>query len=483
MSDIMKYKTFDFKRLSSGLNTNGVPAIDNLGASSKVYNFSYDNDRLKDCFGIKNFYFTNNGVNVEMNFPTNVVAKKMFSLTFKDEALSCLVVIASNLKAYMWKYKSTSGDMLQIPFTVQSIPSVFNYVDENSSPCIACSFDGRINVYHIDSDTCDFVFNTYSLSQVSFLDDCVVGLLNDDPYSFWYSTSMFPKDWVTTGDVCTVQKVDTTLGKCLRIFKMEENLYLVREYGIQRLVFDVDSNKYQVQNVGQSIGRIFSESICQNGAKIIFLTTSGLYESNGSTVKRIFTNVEHMLIGYDNTATICQNGKYYISTKFNFGDTKNVGIESNSGHKNNVLICIDLETKLEKILRGVDVVQLIDINTSFLTDIGLMVFDGSKNHLSRLNDTTTLYSAVLPKHWTSIPTDFGMPEKKKFISKFFITTKQALTLTLVVDKHKYVVSLSGSEHVQVIRPNLSGYTFSYSIDAQVSNSEIYGMKVLVGYVD
>lgn len=480
MSDI-KYKLYDYKKINLGLNVNCVPSLDNLGSAMNVYNFSYDTDRLKDCFGIKNFYFSNNGVDIEMDFPTNIVAKKMFSLSFPDDQLSCLVVVGSDLNVYMWSYKSTTGFIKEIPFTLKSIPSVFNYVDENGSPCVACSFDNRINVYHIDTDLSEFVVDSYSLSQVSFLDNCVVGLLNDDSFAFWYSTSRYPKDWVVSNDSCTIQKVDTLLGKCLRIFKMEENLYLVREYGIQRLVYDVESGVYQVQNVGQSIGRIFSESICQNGATIIYLTTSGLYQFNGSSSKRLYTNVEHMLANYDNTATVCQNGKYYISTKYDFNDGVSVGIEGNDNHTNNVLLCIDLETKIESILRGVDVIQLIDINTSFLTDIGLMVFDGSKNHLSRLNSSNLLYGKNVSKHWKSVPTDFGMPEKKKIISKFFITTKKDITLTFYADNHKYSINLQGSDEVQVIRPHISGHTFSFSIDSSLPNNEIYGMKVLIGY--
>lgn len=479
MSEI-KYKTFEYNKLINGININGLPSVDNLGSSSNAYNFSYFNNKIKDGFGINNYNVELNGKITPLVFPNNIIAKKMYTINFKDQDLSSLIIVGHNMHAYMWTFSSNSPDVIQFGFTLDCIPSVFSYVDDNNIPCVCFSHNGKIACYHIDgTDDVDFLSNTYNVTQISFLDDRVVGLLNDDCYAFWYSISQKPSDWSMTSEFCHVQNVDMLLGKCLQIFKMEENLYLVREYGIQRLVFDPENLVYQVQNVGQSIGRIFSESICQNGAKIIYLTTSGLYEFNGSTSKKITTNVDHILAKYNNSPTVCQNGIYYIATNYNL-DTQTIGDEAVE-HTNNLLICINLESKVETIFRGVDVIQLVAINTSFLTDIALMVHHNGENRISRLSDECKLFGLDLKKHWSSVPTDFAMPSKKKTITRFFLTTKQDITLTLTCDNKSYKIDLEGSDNVQVVRPNLSGYTFSFSIDTTQSNNEIFGLKVLVAY--
>ena len=478
ISDI-KYKTFDFKRLSSGVDLDGVPATDNLGCAKNTYNFSYFDNKIKDGYGLSYYYVTQNNVTSALVFPANIVAKKMYSIYFKDETYSCLIVIGHNLKPYMWKYSDTTNQVVQLNFTLQGIPCVFGYVSNNAH-MLGFSYNGKITTYNIEEGVVDFINNAYDVGEISFLDNCVIGIPNDDQYSFWYSESFSPSDWVKSLNKCTIQKVDLLLGKCLKIFKLEENLYLVREFGIQRLVWDIDSNKYQIQNVGESIGRIYSNSIGQYGSKIVYLTTNGLYEFNGNSSKKLKTNVEHILSGYENTSTACQNGKYFISSKYDFGD-ESIGIETSEDYSNNILLCIDLESKIETIFRGIDVVQLIPINTTFITDIGLIVYDGEKNQLSRLKSNCKIFNQNIKKHWESIPTDFGLPDKKKILSRFFIITKQDITITFYMDNKKYTTKIKGSEFVQTIRPNLSGQMFWYAIDSYVADNEIYSMKVLVGY--
>ena len=479
MTNDIKYKTFDYKRLSSGVDLDGVPATDNLGCAKNTYNFSYFDNKIKDGYGLSHYYVTDNSTTSALVFPSNIIVKKMYSICFKDEAYSCLIVIGHNFKPYMWKYSDKTQQIIQLSFTMQGIPYVFGYVKENAH-MLGFSYNGKITTYNMEDGEVDFINDVYDVGELSFLDNCVIGIPNDDKYSFWYSESFLPSDWVKTANKCTIQNVDLLLGKCLKIFKLEENLYLVREFGIQRLVYDIDLGKYLIQNIGESIGRIYSNSIGLYGSKIVYLTTNGLYEFNGNSSKRIKTNVEHIISGYQNTATACQNGKYFVSTKYDFGDDA-IGIETSESYENNILLCVDLESKIETIFRGIDVVQLISINTTFLTDIGLIVFDGQKNQLSRLSPNCQIYNQNIKKHWESIPTDFGLPDKKKILSRFFIISKQDITITFHMDNKKYTTSVKGSESVHTIRPNLSGQMFWYTIDSNLADNEIYSMKVLVGY--
>lgn len=480
MSDIIKYKTYDFKKISKGILREGLTGLDSLGRAADTYNFAYDNGIIKDAIGITNYTVSINGETKVLRFPDDIKPIMIHSVYFKDDSLSCLVIITDNDKVYIWKFRGNDEFVTLLPISLDTLPCVFGFVKDGAE-CIGLSQKSNITVYNIADDDVDFVHEVCELTDISFFDGRAIGLVNTDGYKFWYSDSTNPADWRNDSDQMNFQSVDYLWGKCLRIFKMEENLYLIREYGIQRLFYDTELGYYQIHNVGQSIGRIYPSSICQNGANIIYITTSGLYRFNGSTSKLIETNIDFLLEKYNDSPTACQNGNYYIVLNHDFGDSKQIGIESSQNHTNNLLVKLNLETNVETLFRGVDVLQICEINTTFLTDLALVVFNGQNNQLARLNDSGMIFDNPVAKHWKSVPTDFGMPAKKKIISRLFVITKQDITLTCIADNKKYTIDIKGSDSLQAIRPNISGTQFSILIDTTSSQNEIYSIKALVGY--
>ena len=178
--------------------------------------------------------------------------------------------------------------------------------------------------------------------------------------------------------------------------------------------------------------------------------------------------------------TSCNNGKYYVGIKIY--DDKN-DTYNDHDFKTNILVEIDLDTMCESVLRGVEIVGLSSVNEVNFSFMFVIIKEGDKNKVGLINNSGKIFSLPTKKYWKSSESDYDLPHKKKVLSRFFIVSKSDINITFYVDNKQHCFKLVGSENVQILKPNISGYRISVEIESDSIGHDITNIKSMVGYYD
>ena len=81
-------------------------------------------------------------------------------------------------------------------------------------------------------------------------------------------------------------------------------------------------------------------------------------------------------------------------------------------------------------------------------------------------------SNTIKKGWVSSTSDFGYPDKIKFIKEMTLYTKQNITINLKLDGKVKTISVTGKSGEQTIAINKKAKLFSFEIIAMEGDNEI-----------
>lgn len=487
MKNVLKYKVFDYQTLDKGVAVDENPNVSSAGHAEKCFNFSYKDGGLRDGLGMNEikYYPFGSDIDVIYSFPETLSPVKITQFPFYNEEMSfddrMIIFICEDNKVYGWKPNKSSEGMIVLPFEINKDSILLNYVFEDQAYLYAIN-DGVMYIYNMTSKHLERIeASVPHFEEICFCKDFVFARVKEKKHSLWYSRQKNPANWLSDSNTYNYFDFSDLKGNCQKLMPTLDGVYVFREYGISKIVFNEKEENFEIEELYQGTGKIFGNSVQECGENFVYMTTDGLYIFNGVTSRKVTTRIEELFRRYFNqfSLTAYNNGKYYIALKISYDDS----LYDDGNYKNNTLIELDLTDRTENILRGFDIVDLAsinEVNTSFMFFIAKI---GEKNKVGIIGHDGKIFDSPTKKYWKSVQSDYGLPHKKKILSRFFIVTKSDIKITFNGDTKSYYYDLKGSDNVQILKPNISAYRFSVEIESVSDGNDITNLKAMVGCYD
>lgn len=272
----------------------------------------------------------------------------------------------------------------------------------------------------------------------------------DEPTKVFFSDDLDPTAWDISADGGGFIELLDERGALNKVASFGNYLYIFRDHGISRVTAFGDQKEFSVVNLFVTAGRIYPDSIAVCGGAVVFLASDGLYRFDGYDCVRILQNLDGLI---DHDGSFCSayfDGKYYLSCRMAFASGGTVGCEAGE-YSTNGLLVYDVASGEHSITRGVDI-SFMAAATFDGADF-LMCCDGGRGGV--IARCGMRFDTVLPAHWQSAETDFGTPDKIKFVREAYIKTSTPVTVSLCGD---------GKKKSRNVKPNAPRVRFNYRCD-------------------
>ena len=289
-----------------------------------------------------------------------------------------------------------------------------------------------------------------------------------------FSANLDPTNWDMNLDNAGYIEIIDDRGCLQKVVSFNDYVYIFKEYGISRLSAYGDQSEFSLSSMFVTSGKIYGNSVCVCGDRIMFLARDGIYSFDGYSATKLSLNIESMF--EDNNDKCCSayhNGKYYLGCRLKYDDSEVVGCEAyDGGYVNNSLIELDLKTGDISLTRGVDLKDMCSIEYETVNKLAVLFNNEHKKKLGEMDASGAIFGVPLKKIWTSPYTNLGYPNKIKKITKFTLVAKENCKVIIKTDLETKTFEVKGKNSTSVIYPNLKGEMFQFSLETDGSFASI-----------
>ena len=452
-----------------------------MGANDciKTYNFSTLTGELKNGLGLKDFAVVKNGVSYSMlpEMETEFTEiKDIWTLNWLDTQLKNVhdyIFCMANDNIIYYGELSVPECNVYIDHTFEGIPEVVKIENGGQEKFL---FSSEQEVVMLGKEGEQVLTNLPKFLDACFHFKKLFAITRGVRNALIVSDESDVRKW--TNDNITKLTFSDERGRLLKILNFNDNLYIFREFGITKIdAYSVNSS-FGIDHLYLSTSYIFPNTIKVCGGKIYFLTTSGLYCFNGSSVEKeestIIDKIDKSL-----TSQIAAEGfleKYYIACNLKFDDEK-IGCE-NEAYTNNCVLIFDTVTKDFQIIRGVDVKKFAPLNSVNFTKMCAIFRNSNKARIGEFIDGGVVFGVPFKKEWSSPFADAGYDSKMKHIRSFQIKSKSDCVVKIETDLESKEYSINGSEKTQRIKADVRGYKYRLTIQSSTASEQtISNVKV------
>lgn len=447
----------------------------------KFYNYAPTN-KLKNSVGVKTaeFPFSYDDLSTySLALPEGVTKFQGLSL-FKQyfpnlgKDVYRLLVYGDDKKIYLnqvLRYSSSLHWLYEMEF--ESAPITLAYKKQENDAIIIS--DGKQMKIWETNYTPYTVYNTPIITDMCMHEGVLFCCLKEPAFKIWYATDLNPEK---VGDINSYSGYITLpegLGNANRVITFDENIYVIREYGISKISYIQKS--FTVSEVYASNAQIFANTACVCGNLFLFMTTDGLYTFNGARVTKNEINfLKNMEINHNMTASSLAS-KYYLACKLDFEDGKQILCEENEC-VNNALVVIDVDDYSYEIVRGVDIKKLQPLKTDIFEKM-LVVFNShNADKIGEIVENSVCFNENLPKFWASQQI-FASFETKIF-TKLVVDADKDVEIKLIYDD-KEITFTTYQSGINEFMFKLFGKQLKLEISSNSENANVN--KVYVDYYD
>ena len=487
----VSYKTYDFASFANGINTNYDEKLMPLKYSKNTYNFCFNNGALTNGLGISEFkvsYSANDLTKMHgFNVPdgVSVLGAWVYNIYSKLDVryVDYLIVYCSNGKMYMGSMFMNTSVLAEIDgLSFSSLPSVVSY-NLNGADVLLIGTKNE-GLFVLDSRYTPFKVDSAPniTSMAVHYERLFVTIDGDDKRTLYFSDDLDPTNWnLTLSEGGFINMMDER-GVLNKVVSFNDYLYVFRDFGIARVSAYASQEDFYVSQLYTSSGRIYPNTITMCGDVIIFLADDGIYSFNGSSTSKISLNIDKLFenVSNDHAVGTFNNGCYYLTCKLNFDDEK-VGCEAGD-YVNNVLLELNLNTGEINLLRGVDIINIQSVTNTLNSKVVACFKNGEFYSLGEINKCGCVFENSLKKVWHAPETDFGVCNREKIITNFYIYTKSDMKVIIKTNNKIKEFSIKGKDKISTIKPNLKGYSFEVSFVCENNNAYISMPQVRVGFL-
>lgn len=353
--------------------------------------------------------------------------------------------------------------------------SAVNYRYNGEDVLLISSEYGKLYMYN--GDVMQEIDQAPNITSMCIHYERIFATVGGERNQIWFSDTYDPTNWNVSMQEGGFIEFHDEAGRANRVVSFLDNVYIFRDYGINRLTAYGDQSEFNMAKLYTNSGRIYSDTISICGDRIIFMAEDGIYFFDGLTTRRALENI-FPLIQPNKYCTACYfNGKYYLVAKIK--DDTLVYKESEDDVTNTV-IEYDIATGRVNVLRGVSVKSLIPINgindafmfaifrKDFICYIGLFNYKGN------------FFNDILHKYWRTGESNLGYIGKKT-IRQIYIRTQHPTIVRVIADCKEYPFYFDGQDGVSSSKINISGEQFVFVIESLESEAKIDAFSVVVDY--
>lgn len=302
-----------------------------------------------------------------------------------------------------------------------------------------------------------------------------------------YSNKTDVVDWTAeyTDDDKKLELNDTrgTINKLISCFGY---LFCIRDFGITKLTTYENSDQINTQHVFTSSSKIFENTVCDCGDKVVLLTKDGLFKFNSSSCEKINTNLNELLskiTSAEYTKATYRTGVYYLVTRINFDDGKKIGCENQKSYVNNVLIAFNINDNTYSITRGVDIIDITTLQAESMDKVSLCFGSEYETYMGQITGDGKFFNNNSHKYWCSPLTDLGYSNKVKFVKNISLLSKYDCTLTVFTEKDEKTFKIKGKNVITKLPVNLRGKQVGVKIEADTAQAYISNMNLEINLTD
>lgn len=471
---------------------------DKLGTCMESYNFSGKSGVLKDSFGINNFvarynYIIGDTEKREVVLPSLTAIRRIFyfrlyALPLK-EYISIFVLITSRGEfKYIDLGNTTSYDMITIDkIDLMDYSDVMYTVINGFDSLVVCERSTNEMFLWTPFDEEGKVKNpSLFFTSMCWHDNRSFATTDNYCNSILFSEEYNPLNFSTNNKQGGFINLNDDLGACKLAILFKDNVYVFREFGITKVVRGNGKLDYEGETVYVCRGKIFNRTICNCGNKIIFFASDGLFEFDGSKVKKIKLGYEKYFRKEFQKRPIAKymKGVYYLSCKMNFNDDQKLGVENFAGYTNNAFVKYYVEDDAVVVSRSVEVVDMVTFSDKFNDELVVLYYTRDEgNKLGILVEEGQAKDIAVKRKWVSKLYDFDKPEDYKFIKEFKFVTKADIELCLYFDNSIKKIKVKGKSTMQTIKINQKTKLFGFGFETENCNNYITNPRITVGFYD
>lgn len=466
-----------------------------FGECKCCYNFDTTSDVLKDGFGIEKLYTRysydyTDSCKRELSLPEDKYPTRCFfirALRGLSEYMSYFVFFDND--NYAKFYRINQND----EYTLYTIPSLECSHIERVLTTTINGEDGVIFVPLVGSfdyiwqprkwDVSNQVPSMLITSICQYGNRSFATGLKIGGDTVMYSEEFNPLNFTSSNKQSGYINMSDKLGMCKKVIVFKNNVYVFRENGINKIVESRDRVSFETSLIFMCKERIYENTICDCGDKILFCTTEGLYEFDGSNVKKIDMGFESMFKNSFqwNAKSTFVKGVYYLACNLQFGDGEIIESESRATCQYNSIVKYDLNEEKFVLCRGVSVVDFVPIVDDVNNTLAVLYANSfGKNLFGELTNCGYILNKKIKKGWTSTLFDFGDSEKVKYIKDVRFVSKADITLKLYLDKRVKSIKVKGKDTVQTIKINEKAKIFGYGFETSECGNYITNPTFSIG---
>lgn len=267
----------------------------------------------------------------------------------------------------------------------------------------------------------------------------------------WFSDDLDPTNWNPELDEGGFIELEGEHGRLNKAVAFGGYVYVFCDYGIVRLSAYGAQSDFSVTNLFVSSGKIYADTVCVCGDRILFLASDGIYSFDGLTATKILRHLDGLISGGAQPLGSYSAGKYYIACA------------SENSKVNDLLIVTDPRTKAVSVAKGMN----ISAFSAIVEKSGeILLVATPEQFLGTVNANAKYFGRNLKKVWRSGMTDCGYPDRRKLVSEVYLDTEYDCTVTVSTEKKSKSFKFAGKPEVQKKRVNIVGTKVRVEITAE-----------------
>ena len=449
----------------AGINADAGDFDSSLSYSPMSYNFSFDYGRLNNGMGVRILHAP---LTVFDQYPETIfgqatnsdnfdIEKAWFFNSYIDGATfgddSGIMYYTSNGEMYFSTlYSGLEPEKTRMTFS--SPPSVTQYRLYGDDVLIICG-DNKMYTWTWQGDE-KLIEGAPMISSMCVHNERLFVTVADDPNTVWYSDDLDPTNWNVSSNEAGFITIVEDRGRINKVLSYNDYVYVFRDFGISRIYAQGGEENFYIQELYHSDSIINANTVSICGNTMYLVIGNSLYSFDGLNYHKIECGLEKYLPnGYKQAVSAFNNGKYYLATKFEFDDNKQIGDELINSQTNNVLIEFDTNTGVINIMRGKSIKHILSVEHHTMNKLVLCTLEDSQTHF-RLHELThdgKFYDTYTKKYFTGMYTSCGYPNKTKILQEIDIKTQGDIKIYVNCDGDAFEYALKGSDKIQKVMAN------------------------------
>lgn len=183
------------------------------------------------------------------------------------------------------------------------------------------------NIYFDKNSSAIFLTDFCNLKCFSKYQNMLFFISHQNKFCLYFTEETEIENLGSNLNVKTYEELDSNNGEVLDIKTFNNNIYVIQQFAITK--FSYSNKKITFASLFPIASKIIEASIQQLDDYIVFITSSGLYVFDGSSLKNIFhKNIRNLNERF--LSSVSFNEKYYLLLK-DTKTTKNILLEFNIG--------------------------------------------------------------------------------------------------------------------------------------------------------